>query len=360
MTDRARNLAVGLTVIVGFCMLGAMIIAFAGMPQLFQSGYIVYIDADAANGVAPGDPVHLRGIRVGYITDVSLTQGKGGQGAAGVTYTAKIGYSTHLPGNVQCWVTSGGQLSRAFVDFWPGDVPKIRDPVTGKPLDDLEAATAPVHVKAIPKGSGLIPEDVTRKLSAALDNLASLAGNLNAMIAPPPAASGPAATGPATGPGPALPEGLPGLTARLSRTLDALYAVMGDAQNQANIKASLANLNKATAGAIETMDAVKKVAANADKTFREVSNLTTRANEDIHTLSEKLITDAEDISRLMMALNKAAMAMNSKEGTMGKLINDPQLYNSLLEVSNGMGTLVKDLDALVKQWKEQGVNMKLK
>jgi phospholipid/cholesterol/gamma-HCH transport system substrate-binding protein len=359
MSDRARNLAVGFTVIVGFVMLGAMIIAFAGVPQMFQPGYIVYIDCDAANGVSPGDPVHLRGIRVGYVTDVSFTKD---QPEEGVTYTAKIRYSTHLPGNVQCWVTTGGQLSRAFVDFWPTAPAKIKDPLTGKELDDLEAASAPVRVKAISKGSGLIPENVSKKLETALDSLATLAGNLNAMIAPPPAATGPASTGPSstTGPAPALPEGMAGLTARLSRTLDSLYAVIGDAQNQANIKASLANLNKATAGAIETMDAVKNVAANADKTFHDVSNLTTRANDDIHTLSQKLVADAEDISKLMTSLNKAGMALNSKEGSMGKLLNDPELYNSLLEVSKGMNTLVKDLDALIKQWKEQGVNMKLK
>ena len=50
------------------------------------------------------------------------------------------------------------------------------------------------------------------------------------------------------------------------------------------------------------------------------------------------------------------MALNSKEGSAGKFINDPALYESLLDVSKGMSTLVKDLDALVKQWKEQGVN----
>ncbi len=51
MTPNARNIAVGLTVIVALAMLGGMILIFAGLPQMFQAGYEIKIINGSANSM---------------------------------------------------------------------------------------------------------------------------------------------------------------------------------------------------------------------------------------------------------------------------------------------------------------------
>ena len=366
MTERTRNLAVGLTVLAAFAMLGGMILLFAGAPGFFQTGFVIHIHTDSTHDVHPGDPVYMTGIQIGHFTDVNFSDPD--DPSKGVLFTARLNPSGRVPGNVKCHIFTGGQFRGALAELRPeGD--DALDPVSQKPLKSLPGK-APVTLEAVIEYQSLIqlPPDVTK----ALDGLGKLVNNLNAMIeAPPPA---PAGTGPAASQGtttaataPVIPGGLPGAVVRLNRTLDALYAVMGSSDNQANIHSSLANLSKATAGAVEAMDAIKKFAsdaeklsASADKTLANFSNLSTRASDDLHTLTGKLITDAEDLSKIMMTLNKAAMKIDQGEGTVGKLVNDPALYNNLTEMSKGLDKLVKDLDALVKQWKDKGVEMKIK
>ena len=147
--------------------------------------------------------------------------------------------------------------------------------------------------------------------------------------------------------------------AKLDRALDGMNAVLGDPQNQANIKTSLDGLAKASASAVELMKDLKQVAGNADKFLVSAQGVTTRASDDLHGLTQKLMTDAEHISQLLTALGKATDKLNTSEGTLGKLLNDPELYNGLVETTKGLDKLMKDFDALVKQWKEKGINLKM-
>lgn len=351
MSEQRRNLAVGLTVLVSLGLLGILVMRFAGMPALFQRGYHVRIQLDATHEVHEGDPVHLAGMVVGRITDIGFTDN---DPRKGVTMLARIESDIHVPADVACQIF-GGALKSAYVDLKPtGKYPP--DPRTGKPLDFLpkdQVLTIPGEAK----GNGLIPDELIdavkslKKLSDAVSNMLGVPGE----GAPAPAP----ATGAATASAPAGPPGLPGTLAKLDRALDALTAVMGDAQNQANLKASLANLAQVSGSAIDLMKDLKAVVGNTDQFIQTAQGVATRAGDDLHNLTQKLMTDAEHISQLMTALGKTTDKLNSCEGTMGKLLNDPELYNSLLELTQGLNGLTKDFSALVKQWKEKGVNLKL-
>ena len=48
------------------------------------------------------------------------------------------------------------------------------------------------------------------------------------------------------------------------------------------------------------------------------------------------------------------------EGTIGKLVNDPKLYQNLLETTDQLSVSAKDLRRLFEQWEQEGVSLKLK
>ncbi|HOF17777.1 MAG TPA: hypothetical protein PK082_02615, partial [Phycisphaerae bacterium] len=219
-------------------------------------------------------------------------------------------------------------------------------------------------------GGGAVPQEVLdalRDLSQGFREIAKLAQNLNAMLAPPEPASAPA-TGGAPGTEPAAQAaGLGGTLAKIDRTLDAIHAVLGDAENQANLKASLANLSKAAASAHEAMGALKtfaddarQVTTRAASAADDISETALAARQRIDELAKKLIDNTEKISLLLTTFHQAAAKLESGDGSAGKLLNDPKLYNNLVEASQQMTGLMKDFRALVDEWKKSGVQIKVK
>jgi len=362
MKEHTRNLAVGLTVIVGLVILGVMILIFAGVPGAFRGGYDIRLAFPATADAQTGDPVHLVGVPVGTITDVGFADD---DPRKGVVFTVRIDSGVRIPGNVEAFIYARGFTGGAYVELKPGATERI-DPATGKVLEFLPTDyDKPIHGQL---QTGLIPEE----LKDALAGIGRLADNLNALLTAPAETPSRPATAPGTTTAQA-PTSAPASASlrttmlRLNATLDGLEKFFGSVENQNNLKVSLANLASATQRATEAMDALKIFAAEASatikegrKTIKDISEtvIDTRANVD--QLARKLIEDAEKISTLMTTINNMAVKFGSGQGTTGKLINDPELYNSLLDASKQLNDLLKEFRQLVQVWKEQGVGVKVK
>ncbi len=297
---------VGVTVIVAFGLLAAMILIFAGLPGILQGGYEIKMTFPATADAHEGDPVHLAGIVVGSITHIGFTDG---DARKGVTFTARIDSDKKIPGNANAYIFSKGIAGGAYVELKPDGKERI-DP-SGQPIPFLPAGT-------IIEGSlktSMLPDELQDGLKA----ISKLAEKLNQLLDPTqPAGQGPTTQGARTRP--AAPQGLKGTIAKLNRTLDALNEVLSK-ENRANLAASLNNVND---------------------------------------LTRNLLTTAEKLSSALDSVNRTVTKIESGEGSAAKLINDPELYNNLLEASQQLSLSLKEFRQLVSQWKEKGVGIKLK
>jgi phospholipid/cholesterol/gamma-HCH transport system substrate-binding protein len=191
-----------------------------------------------------------------------------------------------------------------------------------------------------------------------------LADNLNRLLGEPEPfdpTTGPTATGPAA------TERLTGVLDKLGKTLDAFNAVLGDTQNQQNIKQSLDNLTKATASANDAMASLQSFAVEARQastqaaaTVQEFRELAKVSGDKLDDLTDQLIADAQSVSDVLASLNRAITKIEAGEGTAGKLINDPQLYNDLLAATRQLTRTLQDFGDLARSWKETGVPIKVK
>jgi phospholipid/cholesterol/gamma-HCH transport system substrate-binding protein len=50
--------------------------------------------------------------------------------------------------------------------------------------------------------------------------------------------------------------------------------------------------------------------------------------------------------------------LNSGEGTIGRLLNDPQLYNDMSDAAQRLTLTLRDLQTLVRKVKEEGLELK--
>jgi len=342
MKERARNIAVGVTVIVALAMLAGMVLLFAGLPEFFRGGYIIRLHFSSTADAHTGDLVHLRGMQIGTITHISFTEG---DPRKGVTFVARINRDINIPGNATAYIYNRGFAGSAYVEL-KGNGPDRIDPATGKVFEWLPKDGS-AHIEGVLK-TGVIPDELTE----AIRGISKLADSLSLLIAPPEAPASTTQQAATTEARPATKQvGLQSTLAKLSLTLDSLHAVLEE--NKADIKTSVANLVVATAKASEAMDALKQFSIEARKT-------TGNADRRIDEITKKLIEDAEAISALMSTINKAAAKIESDQGTAGRLVNDPALYNSFLEAARQTTELMKQFSELVETWKKSGVEIKVK
>ena len=129
--------------------------------------------------------------------------------------------------------------------------------------------------------------------------------------------------------------------------------VIGDAENKANLKASLANLVEASKQASDAISQLQE-AAVAGKTM--LQNADTRTAQ----LTTSLVTTSDKLGEVMTHLESVLEKIDNGEGTAGKLVNDGRLYEQMLEDSKQLNLVMLDLKSFVAESKGKGIPIKLK
>lgn len=128
-----------------------------------------------------------------------------------------------------------------------------------------------------------------------------------------------------------------------------------DEQNKNNLKETLANINEMTAS---FKNAAKKMeewtVGNDEKINRSISNLD-RTTENFANLSDSLAQleigkMVNDIEKTIAEFRTMSEKLNQPEGTIGKLINDDELYTNLEGATRQLEQLLQDMKLNPKRY----------
>ncbi|MDY7011472.1 MAG: MlaD family protein [Planctomycetota bacterium] len=363
MTDRRRNLLVGATVLTAVVILGGMIIKFRELPSFIRPGYELRFTYSDAGSVREGSDVMLAGIRVGRISEITFTEGNARRG---VTIIATIDSDIDIPGDVNAYFQRGGLSGGgAIILSRDGRAPgaERKDPTTGGPLAWLPRDKSFTMAVGWPPsgGGGILPNELVTEIREAMISFKLLAGTLNTFFSPPPtqaaATTAPSATttsAPAgqTPPKPPVPPNFHTTMAKLDAALDAINKNLGDKENQANFKAALENFKLAAAATTEAMEEVKSMVGG-------VSSATKSASKRFDELMVGLTADADRMGEVLAALHRTAVKIEKGDGTAGRLVNDPALYENFLDAAKQLQSTLKAMQQLLDKWKTEGVKMKI-
>jgi len=111
--------------------------------------------------------------------------------------------------------------------------------------------------------------------------------------------------------------------------------ILGDKKNKQNLKNSLANLS-------------------------EASKKATGALEEFQRFSIEAANTSEQLSKTVAELRVILSKVNSGEGTAAKLVNDGRLYENLLESTEQLHMLIKEMKLFVQKSQETVVPIRLK
>lgn len=150
------------------------------------------------------------------------------------------------------------------------------------------------------------------------------------------------------------------LTANLNKTLDALNIILNDntedlRNTMSNLASLTANLNRLTAS---QSDNVSTILANVKALTTTLNGYTANFNHIVGNVES--FTDSLNRARLPQVvanlnstvgeLQTMVNRMNSNDGTIGLLINDKTLYDSLVRAASGASLLLEDIKANPKNY----------
>jgi phospholipid/cholesterol/gamma-HCH transport system substrate-binding protein len=298
--EKFQNIAVGIFVIVGVIALGWLIFKFNDLPITMSkiNSYEVAVQFASAPGVQKDTPIRFCGYQIGRVTDVKPPE---------IRDELKDGQKTGRRFHQSLVILN---IDKQYKNI-PSNV-KVKLMTRGLGSSYIELVYEP--------NKPLMPLDANRpEESKYLADGILLQGQVGTSSEFFPEES---------------QKKLDELIGSLITMMNNTNEIIGDPNNRQNVKTSLANLSQATAEATKTLKQLEVFLASANQTSEELSKMVAAAG---------LILDK----------------VNSGQGTAGRIVNDARFYESLLENSRQLKTLLDDMQQLVKNMKEKGVKVSL-
>ncbi len=292
-----KEVKIALTAIVAVVLMYFFINFFKGV-NLFKSSNTYYVKFDDVCGLLEANQVFANGYAVGLVRSIDFDYAEG----KGVLVAVELDKEMRLP---------VGTTADLEVEMLGGVKMNLR--LGTNPLVALEPGdtiSGGLYQGALAKMSAMVPqvEQLMPKLDSILSNLARLTGD-------------------------------PALT----QTLHNLADMTGD------LKTTTKSLNGLLANDVPQLTKrLNNISANLEKTTGQLANV------DIDAIMGKVNATLENVNSLSKRMDNVALTldnkMNSNTGTLGALLNDRALYNSLDSTVNSANALLMDLKANPKRY----------
>ena len=315
-----RNILVGITVTGALIALGWMILKFGDRPARFfatPSMPISFI-TDRADGLGEGSNMTYRGVIVGKVNDV-----KRSRDGKDVVIDAEVDKDPPLPANLKGEITVISALG--------GTSTMVLALTSPQPEGQLKVGT---QLRADFVGLAMLPPefaDLARELKATAIQIreSKIIANVNEQVS------------------------------RFGKVLDSANELIADPKLRDDLKTTMANMRTASESINKLSGKVEKLSDEASSTFGEVKTTVTKVGNNVDTLAKQAGDRLTQISKTLDHFQSIAAKIDKGDGTAGQLINDPKLYQSLVDTSRELNATIVDLKRLVEQWEQEGLHFKL-
>ncbi len=321
-TQKRRNIIVGFFVIIALISLVWLLFKFGELPTVVRKvgSYDVLVRFPMATGIERNTSVRFCGFQIGSVTRIDppkpLPDLNTGERKHQTVIVLSIDKQfDRIPADVEIQLVMRG-LSSSYIELV-------------QTVFDANADAGPFLTGGMERqgvvggGSEFIPEEIQTKIMEVAADLRVLIGHVNTII--------------------------------------------GDQENQSNVKASLAHIAEVTAKATGIADQTRKALEDANDTLREFRLLAETGRTAIAGLDEKLdkavaaLTGAgEELGKTLSQMRLILIKVNEGDGTAGRFVNDGKLYESLLENTEQLSSVLKEIRAFIEQSRAKGLPLKLK
>jgi phospholipid/cholesterol/gamma-HCH transport system substrate-binding protein len=334
MTNRFRNVITGFVVLLAGVAFVWMLLELTGRATaaFAKRGIPIYIRADRCDGVNDGTIVTFHGIEVGTVRGIGRDADN-----VHVSIRAEVHTSPPLPANLE-----GVMRLQSMLSSSPVVSLELKGPPEGQLAPDA-------HLEGRFVGSQILPPELTdfitdfrrQKLIEHTDE-AILA--LRTQIE------------------------------NAGEVLKSVQTVIGDPKLQADLKQAItnvrtateradvigANLEKFTSDLQNVQTDFHEVAQNANQTVTSMRTVVEKTGNHVDDVSRHLIDDMDKLGKSLDQFQAMAAKINNGDGTAGRLLNDPRLYDQLSDTAKELNAVAASIHRLIDQWEQEGLHLKLK
>jgi len=105
----------------------------------------------------------------------------------------------------------------------------------------------------------------------------------------------------------------------------------------------------------QLIDDVRQTVREARRLTGEARKVVGSADRRLEELTGRYVAVADDLSGLLTTLREIAGNVNAGEGTLGRLVKDPALYQSLTDTADRLMRAIDEVKLLIQKWKAEGV-----
>lgn len=311
MRDGQRDFLIGLCSIVATAALVALLVLFGEIKT--TGGWQFLVRTEDAVGLRNGSLVTLNGVHAGQVTDVELVDDE----TLPVELTIEVDTRIVIPRNVQFLVRdsllgNSGQMAM-ITQGWSAEASSIQ------------------------KGEVIRVNRIPSMMMTQLGN--------------------------------ELDRRLGSLLASFSTIGEQLTVILGsDTTDQRTIASAIQNFNRLLASTTEWVDnpvmrenmqaMLERLPAVMDRAIGATEELTRLARTlDVRSdeVGLELAETARQLRELLNSSNSLVKTMQQGDGTIGQLMQNPDLYNSLEAASRRLDQLIVDFTLMIKQIREEGI-----
>ena len=319
--NRKTELLVGLFLLVGLAMVGAIILQFGRVNELFRDSYTLTLAFPNAPGIKKGSPVYLGGSRIGKVKDKPLLE----PDSSGVTLQIEVFGDKRIPKNSTFLVGTNGLMGDALIDI------KIHQKEDGSPITDFYAFDHEAIIEGAREGGlgGLQDSaaSAAKKVDVALDDVKLALTDVRAAMKKinEGALSDQVIKD--------FKESMEHLNKTMTRVDE---KVLGE-ENAANLKAAISDIRDA-AGSF------KKSASNLEVTTGKLTPMIDKLDPAIAKADTVMTRADEALTSVKKAADELASVgrtLRTGNGLMAALMNDAELK--------------KEFGSLISNLKERGI-----
>ena len=318
MDERKQQFRVGITIVATILAFGILVAMFNGPSGIIGDKMTITIKTDEAPGVSQGTPILKSGILVGRVSRVRLNP------AGDVVIEARVDRDKPLTTFDLCEI-SGSILGDSEIRFVRAIDPKGKETrIQDGAVLTARRSTSPIELIdrmqvelseaiGVVKGTATGLQDVLGEINHLLkDNRATV----NRII-----------------------EGSEATMASFRQAAENTNRIIGDPELQENLRRSIRDLPAVLSDTRRSLEQINQSFKSVSEVATDVRQLTEPLGNRGPELVRQFETAVNNLEAISNEMRQFSLAINHNDGTVGKLLNDSELYDNL----NATAATVREL-----------------
>lgn len=326
MDERLMQFRIGVMVLASIMIAAILVVTFGEWRWPFPSEYTIYIKFTEAPGVAERTPLRKSGIVIGRVTEVKLTpEGE-------VLVTARIERRYLLRRNEVC------RLNRAILGDSMLEFSRSSDP--NAPSDPVREGD--VMQGIVPPDPVVVFTNLQERLVTAIDSVTTTSNELGRAVRSVSSVIDDNRQAVAD-----LVRNANDTVVEARATVRNANDLVGDPELKARLKEALDRIPTLVDDIRATLNETNQTIAAARGNLENLRSFTDSLSERGPVIVQRLDGSLQKLDQLMSELETFGRNLNQEDGTLGRLIRDPDLYEKLDRTMGNVQQLTQDLRPII-------------